>query len=510
MIRKRIPVFLWILFPVILYGSSPRIVEINTRHFTLTYPHELSAAGLDVACRAESAITLFINFFQYEPSGRISLHVSAPPDAGIDSGNIIPSIRGAIKVEATDDPDFSMRLYASVFDGYMKFFSGNFNGTPGLTGEMISGLMEYIIHGISDESVMLLNDYALNRQDLKNRIGSGGRGLEELTAVTSGFFWDYLVNAYGKDAAAHSIKDSAYFGGFSRSLCRVTGKDMAAITGGFGLYLERYIKQVNAESYAVMADFDQMDYTALSHCCIGDGSSYALLAERDGAYYLLSTRDDKESFSAVKIRCGDFKLNSITGLGENIIISGYDRYGSVLICCDSTGRVILWEKKLPCIYINCIHADSTGAGIFFSARVKGKSSLFIYDMKSVRVLKTENDGIDLLYPAQRASGEVIYVRHDTSWSIMLLDQATGSGIELYRSVNTIGYPVEIPGGRILFSESVNGVTDIRSIDSSSGAAGQVTVGSTSSMHPMVRNGRLVFLNFAKNRYSPVYHPSYLK
>ena len=65
----------------------------------------------------------------------------------------------------------------------------------------------------------------------------------------SRFFWDYLVTEHGKDAAAKSLKDAAYFGGFFNSLCRVTGKDMNAILEGFRLFLERYLVPGKPEVY---------------------------------------------------------------------------------------------------------------------------------------------------------------------------------------------------------------------------------------------------------------------
>ena len=175
-----------------------------------------------------------------------------------------------------------------------------------------------------------------------------------------------------------------------------------------------------------------------------------------------------------------------------------------MLCCDSTGREILWEREFPFIYIKHVHADKTGLRILFSAEVKGQSSLLIYDMKSVVILKTENDGIDLVDPSFTDSGQILYVRRDNVQSLMLLDAPAGSAIEIYRTSNTIGGPVEDPMGRILFSESVKGVTDIRCIDRSAGTVEQLTSGSTLNIYPLVMNGRLFFLNYYKGGFRPVF------
>jgi hypothetical protein len=324
------------------------------------------------------------------------------------------------------------------------------------------------------------------------------------------FFWEYLVTEYGKDTAAQSIKDAAYYDGFFKSLCRVTGKDVKLIFEGFRIFLDRYVAPGKPEEYDIISGLNGLSYSVVSHCCSADGKTYAFIAEGKDDYYLFSMKGGLTSSSLVSSVSGDIRPSSVTILGENIVISGYDRYGSVLLCYDGNGSKLLWEKKFPFIYINHIHGDRSGLRLLFSARVDGQSSLFIYDMKSVAVLKTEDDGIDIIDPSFTTSDKILYVRRDNIYSLVFFDAAAGTADEVYRSSNSICGPVEDPSGRILFSETSRGVTDIRYIDRSGGTADKLTDGSTSNIYPLFMNGRLIFLNYYKGSYRPVSHPPYLK
>ncbi len=506
MIRKRIAVILLILLPAILYGSSPRIIEINTRHLTVIYPSELSSVAADLVCEAESLISSFVNFMQYEPAARITLRVVMPENAGIKPD--LPLFSGGIntiEVEAMAGPDSRLILSEILFKKYMELFSGNFEVMPGINDRMLSGLRDYIISGIDDKSIMQLNDYLVNLSD-------GGLSVrdENLPHFMSCFFWDYIIRTFSKNTVVLSLKDAAYFGDFFNSLCRFTGKDEKWIFKGFRIFLEGYLNPGKTEQYDTIAGLTDKPYNIISHCSSTGGKNLVLIAELDGDYYLFSWQDEKATGSAIKFAREDIKPSSITVSGEGIVVAGYNRFGSVLICFDATGGKILWEKEFPMIYINHIHADTQGAGILFSAEVNGRSSIFLYNRKSVAIIKTENEDVDLIYPSFTNSGQVLYVRRGDVHSIVIFDMRAGSVEEIYRTSNTICGLSEDPAGRILFSESVKGATNIRCIDRSAGTADQLTYGSTSNINPLIIKGRLYFLNYFKGRFRPVYFNSYHK
>lgn len=506
MIRKRIAVILLILLPAILYGSSPRIIEINTRHLTVIYPSELSSVAADLVCEAESLISSFVNFMQYEPAARITLRVVMPENSGICPDILVLSGGiSAIDVEALQGPDSRLFLSEILFKKYMELFSANFGAIPGINDRMLSGLRDYIISGIDDKSIMQLNDYRVNISDREVSVKD-----ENLPYFIPCFFWDYITRTFSKNAAAESLKDAAYFGEFFNSLCRFTGKNEKEIFKGFWIFLEGYLNPGKSEQYDEIAGLTDKPYNIISYCSSSGGKNLVLVAELDSDYYLFSVQDGKATGSDVKSSHGDIKPSSVAVSIDGIVVAGYDRFGSVLICFDAAGGKILWEKEFPLIYINHIHADTQGAGILFSAEVNGQSSIFLYDMKSVAIIKTENEGVDLIYPSFTGSGHVLYVRRGNVQSLVIFDMATASVEEIYRTPNTICKPSVDPAGRILFSESVKGATNIRCIDLSAGTADQFTYGSTANINPLIIKGRLYFLNYFKGRFRPVSLDSYHK
>lgn len=510
MVLKRIPLIVLMLIPAFLFGASPRIVEINTRHFTIIYPSELSSSAMNITCEAEGIYTSFVNSLQYEPEARIMIRITAPRETGTCCDELFSvNSPGTIEIDAVEDPGALTRLREILFERYIESFSDKFSGLPGLSEIMISGLMDYIMYGVDDESVMMLNDYVNNLCNGEIIIGKDSRGFEGLSRLVSRFFWDYISADYGRDSLARSLKDASYSGGFFNSVAGITGKGIPVLYDGFRLYLGRFINTARREVYDPIVGIDE-NYNPVSHCVNAAGDSYRVLAERREGYYLLYAQGAAGSFSAVRLKPDGIKFTSIAFSGNNIVLSGYDKYGSVLICCDLNGRNILWEKKFPFIYISRICSDKTGQKILVSADVKGQSSIFLYDMKSLVLLRTEIEGRGLLHASFTHDGNILYVSSGRYRSLVLLDPLTGSDIEIYRTSNILEYPVEDPHGAVLFSETVKGITDIRSIDRATGVIENITSGMTSNIHPLVINSSLYFLSYNRGRYRTVSRNSYLK
>lgn len=502
MILKRITVAVFIFLPVILHGSTRGVVEINTRHFTVIYPAAVSDRAISITCKSEEVITSLINFMQYEPPGRIILRISVPDKYMSVNGSFFYSLSpGSIEIEALDYPGWEINLSEIIFTRYMELFARNFKGIPGINNLMHAGLMHYMIYGTDDKAAVMLNDLVANRNNGELRINASEYFNDGGNLSIAVFFWDYLASVFGRDAMAGALKDAAYFDGFFNALYTITDSDASAVDRGFRNYLSGHIKHGQAMTSLPVEGFKYGAGDILAHCSLREGEIYALISESGGRYNLFYRLNGK-AWHKINMGHAEYRFTSVTACGDRIVVSGYDRYGSVLICYDpGTGKKVR-EREFPLIYIDHIDADNAGERIIFSAYTSGRYSLFVYNNDSVVILKTEGEGINLMYPAFTESGRILYVRKDAAESLMLFDEETGSSSEIYRTSNTLGRPCEDPAGNILYSETVNGVTDIRCLEKTGLSVRQLTAGSTSNIDPVYIMGRLYFLNYYLGGYRP--------
>lgn len=500
---KRITVAAFILVPFILYGSTRGAVEINTRHFNVIYPTVISDRAVTIACKSEEVINSLINFMQYEPPGRITLRINVPDKYMSVDRNFLDSLSPcSVEIEALDYPGWEIDLSEIIFTRYMELFARDFKGIPGINNLMRAGLMHYIIHGADDKAVVMLNDLVANRHNGELRINASEYFNDSANLSIAVFFWDYLASVYGRDALAGALKDAAYFKGFFNALYAITGRDASAVDHGFRNYLSGYIKHEPTRDFHPVGGFNYTAGHILAHCSLLEGKIYALISESEGSYNLIYRQNGK-AWCKINIGHNEYRFTSITACADRVLVSGYDRYGSVLICYDPGNGKKVWGKEFPLVYIDYIDADKAGERIIFSAYTCGRYSLFVYNNNSFAILKTEGEGIDLMYPAFTESGRILYVRRDAAESLMLLDAETGASSEIYRTSNVLGIPCEDPAGNILYSESVNGVTDIRRLDKTGLAVRQLTSGSTSNIYPVYIMDRLYFLNYYQGKYRPV-------
>lgn len=475
---------------------------LKTRYLEVVYPPDLSQAALVIASDAESIIMKILDFMEYRPRERVRLDIT-------DYAGSFFVLTGTRNHEP-NTACYNDELYSIVYDAFIKsFIKENCRGPfPGiLQGKNLFlnyHLKEYIRSGLDDNTVMMLNDYLSCNPGAAVVIDSLAESAGYTDMLLMKFFIGYVENKFGRETVACALKDIFYYGNFFTAVSAIAGIKPAVLRDEFSEYIGKFRKPGSGEKFTpVFVNAATDAFESIDQYCSSATRETAFLVKKDSAYMVFMSGYDGGIAASIQLPATATCYTSISMSAGKIYLCGRNSSGSILLCIDIAGRSVEWQREFPFICLESAVPGSAENELYCVITGKGESLIYSYNYVSGKMIRM-TDSPYCYDPAVTSSGEIIYVKMDRNFSLMNYNPVTGEYREIYRTMNILMTPVEYAAGRIIFTEKINGVINICSIDTETGKKVQYTFSNTANINPFYMTDRVYFMHYSNGKFRPVY------
>jgi len=212
---RRAGAIIWIILILFAHNISQASAydkTLVTDHFVINFNTPTSAYTLAIASRLEAYNAIISSFFETDFLERVNVYVYYDQSSSSADNNTI------YVSTAENFFDTQERIYRELFFIYLERLMHS-KGLAKLDKNFISALISF--------------------PELEHKIEH--KTEQEIHTL----FIYYIISNFGKKIFIQSLKDTKYYGGFCKSLSKITGESIDKISDNFNLFLQKSGKDIS-------------------------------------------------------------------------------------------------------------------------------------------------------------------------------------------------------------------------------------------------------------------------